>query len=77
MKVQASDLAHRAKYEIYLDGVNISDAVVDADDVAHIVRVVVRDAKGQPFRRDGVPLGAVLHGHVAIVSKVGIGMAPV
>lgn len=70
MKIQASNPQHRARYVVFLDGLDISDCVTEADDIAHEVTVMVRHPNGQKVVRNGRYLTAVVRGHVAIVSRV-------
>jgi elongation factor P--beta-lysine ligase len=70
MKILASNREHRERYEVYLDGVNVSDCVTEADDILHQVEIVVRRPTGDKVRRGHKVLTATAMGHVAIVAKV-------
>lgn len=72
MRVEAKNPLHRRLYAIYLDGVDISDCCVEADDIAHEAVVFVRTRDGQDVRRsaDGKRLTALLRGHVTLVPHV-------
>jgi hypothetical protein len=70
MKVRASNPQHRARYVIFLDGIDVSDCVTEADDIAHEVTVVVRRPNGEKIYNQGRQLTAVVRGYVAIVSRV-------
>lgn len=70
MKIHATNREHRERYEVYLDGVNVSDCVTQADDIAHQVEIVVRRPNGDKVRRGEKVLTATAIGHVAIVAKV-------
>lgn len=71
MKISAKNAEHRARYEIYVDGVNVSEITHEADDVAHVVTFVVLGRDGRAIRNSAnqLLLGQI-RGHVAIVSKV-------
>jgi hypothetical protein len=71
VKVSAANKDDALRYEIYLDGVNVSNVVTQADDVAHQVVFVIRTPDGNVLRRaDGKALTVKGDGHVAIVSKI-------
>jgi hypothetical protein len=70
MKIVASNPEHRARYVVFLDGLDISDCVTQADDIAHEVVVVVRRPNGQKVRNEGKILTAVVRGHVSIISRI-------
>lgn len=76
MKVDARNRDHRARYRIFLDGVDITTAVQEADDLAHEVVVVVRDPQGKPVRGNGGLLKATVRGHVVIVSNSNLPAMP-
>lgn len=67
MKVDARNKTHQRAYRIYLDGVDISEIVQTADDIAHEVEVVLRNPRGQIIRGNGGVLKATVRGHVVIV----------
>jgi hypothetical protein len=69
MKIEARNREHRERYEVYLDGVNVSDCVQTADDVAHEVTMLIRRPSGELVKRDGRVLKVTTHGHVVIVSR--------
>lgn len=69
MKIEARNREHRERYEVYLDGVNVSDCCQTADDVAHEVTVLVRRPSGDLVKHDGRVLKATVRGHVSIVSR--------
>jgi hypothetical protein len=71
MKISAKNADHRARYEIYVDGINVSGIVHEADDITHVVTIVVCGRDGKPIRNASkqLLLGKVF-GHVSIVSKV-------
>lgn len=70
MKIEARNREHRERYEVYLDGVDVSDCVKAADDVAHEVVIVIRRPSGRLVRDDqGHVLTATGRGHVVIVSR--------
>lgn len=71
MKIHASNPMHRARYEVWVDGLNISNTIQEADDIAHEVWCVVRRPDGTPVRRpDGKVLLALVRGQVTIVSRI-------
>lgn len=70
MKVDARNREHRERYRIFLDGVDVTTCVQEADDIACEVTVVVRDSQGKPMRGNRGFLKATLRGHVVIVSGV-------
>lgn len=71
MKINARDPGAAARYGVFVDGVDISGITHEADDVAHVVTVVVLGRDGKAIRNDrGEMLLAKVYGHVAIVSRV-------
>lgn len=69
MKVDARHADHCLSYRIFLDGVDITTCVQQADDIANEVTVVVRDPQGKPVCGRGGFLKATVRGHVVIVSN--------
>lgn len=69
MKIDARNREHRTRYRVYLDGVDVSTCVQEADDLAHEITVVVRDPQGKPLRGRNGFLKATVRGHVVIVSN--------
>lgn len=69
MKISATNRDHRARYTVYLDGVDVSDCVQEADDVAHTVTLVIRRPDGSLVRLGTRVLKATVFGHVTIVSR--------
>lgn len=72
MKVDARNREHRARYRIFLDGIDVTTCVQEADDIAHEVTVVVRDPQGKPVRGNRGLLKATVRGHVVIVSNANL-----
>jgi len=70
VKIEARNAEHVRRYEVYLDGVNVSDCVKEADDIAHEVVAIIRRPDGSLVRNQGRVLTAVVRGQVTIVSKV-------
>lgn len=69
MRIKASNPEHQ-RYSVLLDGVDISTISMEADDVANVVVVGVRNRQGQLIRCDGRPLTAVVTGKVTIIPSV-------
>lgn len=72
MKVDARNPEHVRTYRIYLDGVDVSEIVQTADDIAHEVEVVIRNRKGQLIRGNGGVLKATVRGHVTIIANANL-----
>ena len=71
MRVSARNPAHR-NFVVLVDGVDISDCCVEADDIAHEAVVLVRTREGEDIRRAGdyKRLTALIRGHVSIVPNL-------